>query len=105
MVTTRPMKNGTALSDRATNNSMTNSAANSHFAWRAKCHRKAISPPGGSGFSGAAVGLIALLLYLFLRTNLGTAMRAAGDKPGQEWPPSVHDTTLRLKKLVSFSPK
>ncbi len=57
MVTTRPMNHGTALSDSATNNSTTNSAANSHFAWRAKCHRNAISPPGGSGFSGAAVGV------------------------------------------------
>src|SRR5271170_1288488 len=57
MVTTRPMNHGTALSDSATNNSITNSAANSHFAWRAKCHRNAISPPGGSGFSGAAVGV------------------------------------------------
>src|ERR1700675_3452797 len=57
MVTTRPMNHGTALSDSATNSSITNSAANSHFAWRAKCHRNAISPPGGSGFSGAAVGV------------------------------------------------
>src|SRR5579862_4875343 len=57
MVTTRPMNHGTALSDSATNNSMTNKAANSHFAWRAKCHRNATSPPGGSGFSGAAVGV------------------------------------------------
>src|SRR5580704_9035289 len=57
MVTTRPMNHGTALSDSATNNSMTNSATNSHFAWRAKCHRNAISPSGGSGFSGAAVGV------------------------------------------------
>src|SRR5579864_447713 len=57
MVTTRPMNHGTALSPSATNNSTTNKAANSHFAWRAKCHRKAISPRGGSGFSGAAVGV------------------------------------------------
>src|SRR5271154_2075789 len=56
MVTTRPMNHGTALSDSATRSSVTNKAANSHFAWRAKCHRKAISPGGGSGFSGAAVG-------------------------------------------------
>src|SRR5271154_4999410 len=56
MVTTRPMNHGTALSDSATRSSVTNKAANSHFAWRAKCHRKAISPGGGSGCSGAAVG-------------------------------------------------
>src|SRR6202451_2119539 len=57
MVTTRPMNHGTALADSATNNSMTNTPANSHFAWRAKCHRNAMSPSGGSGFSGAAVGV------------------------------------------------
>src|SRR5271156_5093256 len=57
MVTTRPMNQGTALSDSATQSSTTNKAANSHFAWRAKCHRKAIRPGGGSGFSGVAVGV------------------------------------------------
>src|SRR5271154_7123066 len=57
MVTTRPMNQGTALSDSATQSSSTNKAANSHFAWRAKCHRKAIRPGGGSGFSGVAVGV------------------------------------------------
>src|SRR5580704_42013 len=57
MVTTRPMNHGTALSESATNISMTNNDANSHFAWRAKCHRKAISFAGGSGCSGAAVGV------------------------------------------------
>src|ERR1051326_1890335 len=56
MVTTRPMNQGTALSDSATRSSTTNKAANSHFAWRAKCHRKAISAAGGSGRSGVAVG-------------------------------------------------
>src|SRR5580704_747938 len=57
IVTTRPMNHGTALSLNATHNSATNKAANSHFAWRAKCHRKASSPGGGSGCSGAAVGV------------------------------------------------
>src|ERR1700733_9807423 len=56
MVTTRPMNHGTALSDSATSSSITNSAANSHFACRAKCHKKAINVLGGTGFSGTAVG-------------------------------------------------
>src|SRR5271169_6209700 len=57
MVTMRPMNHGTALSDSATHSSTTNKAANSHFAWRAKCHRKAIRPDGGSESSDAAVGV------------------------------------------------
>src|SRR3974377_1985919 len=57
MVTTRPMNQGTALSLSATKSSTTNKAANSHFAWRAKCQRKASRLGGGSGFSGAAVGV------------------------------------------------
>src|SRR5579885_399673 len=57
MLTTRPMNQGTALSPSATKHSTTNKAANSHFAWRAKCHRKASRRPGGSGRSGGAVGL------------------------------------------------
>src|SRR6516162_8380269 len=56
-VTTRPMNQGTALSLSATKSSTTNKAANSHFAWRAKCQRKASRLGGGSGFSGAAVGV------------------------------------------------
>src|SRR5271156_3048152 len=55
MVTTRPMNHGTALSLSATQSSTTNKAANSHFACRAKCHRKAVRLGGGSGLSGAAV--------------------------------------------------
>jgi hypothetical protein len=43
------MNHGIAASVSAMQNSMTNSAMNSGFAWRAKCHRNAISPPGGSG--------------------------------------------------------
>jgi hypothetical protein len=57
MVTIRPMNHGIALSVSATQSSTTNKAANSHFAWRAKCHRKATRPGGGSGLSGAAVGV------------------------------------------------
>src|ERR1700743_3036972 len=57
MVTTRPMNHGTALSLSATHSSATNKAANSHFAWRAKCHRNAIKPGGGSGVCGALVGV------------------------------------------------
>src|SRR6516225_10476262 len=56
-VTTRPMNQGTVLSPSATSNSTTNKAANSHLAWRAKCHKKASRLGGGSGCSGAAVGL------------------------------------------------
>src|SRR6202040_2837626 len=56
-VTTRPMNHGTALSPSATSNSTTNRAANNHLAWRAKCHRKASRLGGGSGCSGAAVGV------------------------------------------------
>src|SRR5580658_8293673 len=56
-VTTRPMNHGTELSLSATSSSTTNKAANSHFACRAKCHRKGMSLSGGSGFSGAAVGV------------------------------------------------
>src|SRR6201996_814493 len=52
----RPINHGTALSPSAMNNCATNKAANSHFACRAKCHRKAIRPDGGSGFSGGVVG-------------------------------------------------
>src|SRR5580700_6747197 len=59
-VTTRPMNQGTALSLNADMSSTTNKAANSHFAWRAKCHRNAMSFAGGSGFSGAAVGVSSL---------------------------------------------
>src|ERR1700674_3251018 len=55
-VTMRPMNQGTALSVSATNNSTTNRATNSHFAWRAKCQKNAMSPAGGSGCSGEAVG-------------------------------------------------
>jgi hypothetical protein len=56
-VTTRPMNQGTALSLSATKSSTTNKAANSHLAWRAKCQRKASRLGGGSGCSGAAVGV------------------------------------------------
>src|SRR5580700_1959336 len=60
MVTTRPMNHGTELSLSATSISTMNKAANSHFAWRAKCHRNGMSFAGGSGFSGAAVGVSSL---------------------------------------------
>ena len=43
-VTMRPMNHGTALSVSATKNSTTNSATNSHFAWRAKCQKKRDQP-------------------------------------------------------------
>src|SRR5262252_53523 len=55
-VTMRPMNQGTALSVSATNNSTTNRATNSHFAWRAKCQKNAMSPAGGSGCFGESVG-------------------------------------------------
>ena len=50
------MNQGTAASVSATKNSITNNAMNSGLACRAKCHRNPISPAGGSGCSGVAVG-------------------------------------------------
>ncbi len=55
-VTMRPMNQGTALSVSACSISITNRAANSHLAWRAKCQKNAMSPAGGSGCSGVSVG-------------------------------------------------
>jgi hypothetical protein len=55
-VTMRPMNQGTALSVSAISISITNRAVNSHFAWRAKCQKNAMSPAGGSGCSGVSVG-------------------------------------------------
>ena len=55
-VTMRPINQGTALSVSATNDSTTNRATNSHFAWRAKCQKNAMSPAGGSGCFGGSVG-------------------------------------------------
>jgi hypothetical protein len=52
----RPINQGTALSVSATNNSTTNRATNSHFAWRAKCQKNAMRPAGGSGCFGESVG-------------------------------------------------
>src|ERR1700722_16378431 len=102
MVTTRPMNHGTALSLSATHRSATNKAANSHFAWRAKCHRNAIRPGGGSGFCGGLVGfrnlskkaniggwLQASLVWRQSRGGMTTARHMWALRPG-------HDSTADL---------
>src|SRR5579862_2181805 len=89
MVTTRPMNQGTALSLRADMSSTTNRAANSHFAWRAKCHRNGMRFAGGSGFSGAAVGVSNLSksanIFGWLQGAYGARQSAAQEVSQEEF--------------------
>ncbi len=55
-VTMRPMNTGMVESSSATTKPAANRAANTPFAWRAKCQKNATKPGGGSACSGGSVG-------------------------------------------------